>query len=267
MNSLLLIACLPLVAAPAPTASPPSASPARPPLARQDEEPPDKRPEVKELIEKLDGHASKRGKEDQEAIGVIDQLVAEFPKCGPKDRESIVGALDDCFEEKRQEEDGVRQNQLYLAAATALGEMAPESVDVLLSWIDHKSHRSDLTLQRTLIKMAGKSKSKDARKPLIKLLKHHEAQVQAAAAEALGEYEEADLKERKENFEELLKLMMSVKGQVDVDPNDTAARERWDVISAPIVTSLKRLSGQEENDPAAWQRFWNKNKNEDWDAQ
>ena len=33
--------------------------------------------------------------------------------------------------------------------------MYPESVKVLLSWIDHKSHRSDLALQRVLIKIAS----------------------------------------------------------------------------------------------------------------
>ena len=234
--------------------------------ACQDEEPPeDGRAEIKELIKQLGGYASKRGKQDQEAIGVIDELVGEFESCGPKDRASIVKALDKCFKQKRKEEDGVRQNQLFIASATALGQMYPESVKVLLSWIDHKSHRSDLALQRVLIKMAGKSKSKDARKPLLKLLKHHEAQIQAAAAEALGEYDEADLKDRKQIFGELLKLMMSVKGSVDSDYNDTIARDRWDVISAPIITSLKRLSGHQENDPGAWQRWWNKNKNADWD--
>jgi hypothetical protein len=245
-------------------ASAPAAAPAQAPL--QDEQPPeDNRADIKELIKKLDGHAGKRGKEDQQAVGVIDELVGEFEDCGPKDRGAIVKALDKCFKEKRQEEDGIRQNQLYLAAATALGEMYPESVKVLLSWIGHKSHDADLALQRTLIKELGQSKSKDARKPLIKLLKNHQAQIQAAAAEALGEFDEDELKVRKEAFEELLKLMMSVKGQVDSDYNDTTARDRWDVISAPIITSLKRLSGHEENDPGAWQRWWNKNKKTDWD--
>ncbi len=239
-----------------------------PALALQDEEPfEDKREEIKLLIKKLGEHVKRRGKEDQEAIGVIDELVGEYPHCGPKDRGSIVKALDKCFKEKRTEEDGVRQNQVYIAAATALGQMYPESVKVLLSWIDHKSHRADLALQRVLIKMTGQSKSAVARKPLLDLLKHHEASIQAAAAEALGEYEEIEQKERKENFEELLKLLTSVRGRVDSDPNDTIARERWDVISAPTITSLKRLSGHDENAPEGWQRWWNKNKRADWDEQ
>jgi len=257
MNALLILPLL--LPGPAPLSSPA-------PAAFQDEEPPvDDREDIEALIEQLDDHAGERGKEDQEAIAVIDRLVIEFPGCGPKDRAAIVKALDKCFSEKRKEEDGVRQNQLYMAATVAMGEMFPESVKPLLSWIDHKSHRQDLALQRMLIRTVGKSKDEKARKELVKLLKHHEAQIQAAAAEALGEYEEAELDVRKETFEELLKLMMSVKGSVDSDPQNTIARQRWDVIAAPIVTSLKRLSGHDENDPNQWQHWWNKNKREDWD--
>jgi hypothetical protein len=59
--------------------------------------------------------------------------------------------------------------------------------------------------------------------------------------------------------------LTSAKNAVDADANDTIARERYDVISAPIVTALQSLSGHNENDPAEWQRWWNKNKKEDWD--
>lgn len=257
MNALLLAFSTLL----APTAAPPAPAPA---LVRQDEVP-DGRPEIKELLKTLSSHAKKRGKEDVQAIEVIDQLVQEFPQCGPKDRKAIVKALDKNFKEKRQETDGVRDNKLYLASTRALGEMAPESVDVLLSWIGHKSHRKDIVLQTALIEELGQTRSPKAREPLIKMLDDEDPSIQAAVATALGEYEDAELKDRKENFEELLKLLMSVKGQKDSDLNDIIARQRWNVISAPIITSLQRLSGEGETDPDAWQRWWNKNKREDWD--
>ena len=34
--------------------------------------------------------------------------------------------------------------------------------------------------------------------------------------------------------------------QVDMDVNDTIARERYDVIAAPMITTLQLLSGHEE---------------------
>src|SRR5262245_34086002 len=118
-----------LTAAALPAAAFPSAASVRFASPRQDQTPPDNRPEIKAMVEEMTGHAGKRGKEDQEAIGLIDKLLQEFKNSGPKDRGMIVKGLDKNFTEKRQEdENGVRDNKLYIASATALGEMAPESV-------------------------------------------------------------------------------------------------------------------------------------------
>lgn len=231
-----------------------------PPLA-------DNRPEVKALADKLGAHSGKRGKEDAQAKGVIDQMLQEFSKCGPKDRAALVKSLDKCFTEKRQEtEDGVRDNGLYIAAAVALGEMAPESVPVLLKWIDDKSHRKDIELQKKLILLSGRTKHADAREPLIGLLLDKDPQLVAAAAEALGNYSEIEQKTRKATFEEILKILTSARNAVDADANDTIARDRYDVMSAPMITSLQRLSKTEITEPSEFQHWWNKNKKEDWDA-
>ena len=227
--------------------------------------PADGRPEVKTLCEELGAHAGKRGKEDSEAISVIDKLVQEYANSGPKDRAAIVKQLDKCFTEKRQEDkDGVRENKLFIAAATALGEMKPECVPVYLKWIGEKSHKKDIALQRLLILKLGKTKDEAGRKPLINLLNDENAKIQAAAAEALGEFGEASQEVRKATFEALLKLLMSNKGQVDSNVNDLIARERYDPIAAPIATALGRLSGQKDQSPEEYQRWWNKNKKEEW---
>ncbi len=253
-----------LIVVPCPPPAPPASAP--PWEWRAQDPPADDRADVEQMLSELEGHASARGKEDREAIAVIDKLLQVYGECGPKDRGAIIKGLDKCFKEKRQEnEEGARENQLYLAAATALGKMAPESVDVLLSWVGHKSHRKDLALQRVLILNAGKTKSDKAVKPLLKLLDDHEAQIQSAAAEGLGEYGAAPLSTRKEVFEELLKLIMSVKNAMDADPTDTIPKARYDQIAAAIITSLQKLSGHNEHDPQNWQHWWNKNKKEDWD--
>lgn len=239
------------------------ASPAR---ALQEDTPlEDKRDVVAELIAQLRDHAGERGKQDQEAIGVIEELAREFPSSGPRDRKAIVKALDRCLKEKRKEVDGVRQNQLYMGAVAVLGGMAPESVDVLIGWIGHKTHRADVTLQRLMIRMLGRTQSEDGVRPLIKLLTHRDPLIQSAASSALGDFKGADQKLRKEVFSELLKLLMNAKGAKDTNPNDTIAEERWNVISAPVVSSLKVLSKHEEFRPEDWQRWYNKNKRGDWD--
>ena len=225
----------------------------------------DKRPELQALLDKLAGHVKERGTQDTEAIAVIDQLLQEFPKSGPKDRDAIVKGLDKCFDVKReQNEEGVFDNRLYLACAVSLREMAPESAAILMKWIGHKSHRKDVDLQQKLIQSLGKTRDEKGRELLIKTMDDKTPAIQAAAAEALGEFGGAEDKVRKQNFEEILKVLMEVKGMVDADVNDTISRERYDTISAPIISSLSRLSGQKIHDPNEWQRWWNKNKNEAW---
>ena len=244
------------------------AQPVTPIASCQDDEKPDKRPEVKDLLAQLKQHAGKRGKEDQQAIAVIDTLLIEFEASGLKDRASIAKGVGACLKQKRTTNDeGVRDNKLYLAAAVSLGEMGPESVKPLQSWIGHKQHRKDLELQRRLILSLGKTRDPKAIDTLSGLLQHSKPIVQAAAAEALGNYDGVGQKQRKEIFNDVLKILGAIKNQVDANVNDTIARERYDVVAAPMITTLQGLSGYDERDPAKWQRWWNKNKKKDWDKE
>ncbi|MEW6074627.1 MAG: HEAT repeat domain-containing protein [Planctomycetota bacterium] len=227
----------------------------------------DERPEIGALLERLAQHVKMKGKEDPQAISTIDTLYGEFAKSGPKDRASIVRELDKCFKVRRQElEEDVRDNRLHIAAAVALGGMAPESVKVLIALVGQKNLRDDLTLQEKIVLSLGKTKDPAAVPTLLELLKHHEPRMVAAGAEALGQFGHLEQKERKGVFEDLLKTMMQAKGKVDADPLDTISAERYNTIVGPIVTTLKLLTGQEIRDPQEWQHWWNKNKKEDWDA-
>jgi hypothetical protein len=229
--------------------------------------PPDKRPELAEMLDKLKDHVDKLGKEDKDAIAVIDQLNQEFKKSGPKDKALIVRGLSRCFESRRLEKEGQPpDNQLNLAAAVALGQMGPESTDVLMGWIGHKNLRKDIALQARLIKSLGSTKDKKAIKELTLNLENKTPTLVSAAAEALGEFNEADLDTRKTVFDSLLKVLMSAKGDKDTNINNAIARERYDVIAAPIITSLAKLSKHDERDPDKWQNWWNKNKRAAWDA-
>ena len=230
--------------------------------------PPDKRPEIAELVTKLESLIVKKGAGDVEAIGVIDQLNQEFPKSGPKDRALIVKSLSKCFEQRRLEpgEEKTINNKLNLAAAAALGKMGPESTKVLIGWIGHKDLKKDLAVQQWLIKSLGRTHDKDGLKTLVSKLEDKDAPIVSSAAEALGEFSSSDLPTRKSLFESLLKTLMTAKGSKDQNVNDVIARERYDVIAAPIVTSLGKLAKHDERDPEKWQTWWNKNRTADWDT-
>lgn len=239
-------------------------------LAVQDDAAPiaDKRPEVAELIAKLEADVAKNTPAgDTDAVADIDQLLIQFPKSGPKDRASITKALSKCFDAKRREgEGGVPNNKMHIAAAHVLGMMGPESVKPLIGWIGHKDFKKDVAVQRELILALGKTREKEGIKPLTGMLQNKDATLISASATALGSYATSDVAIRKEVFEDLLKVLMSAKGQVDADVNDTIARERYDVIKASIMTSLGQLSGHSEQEPEEFQRWWNKNKKADWAA-
>lgn len=228
---------------------------------------PDKRDEVKDLVATLKGHIKKRGKEDAEAIAAVKQLEAEFVKSGLKDRATIAKEVGNVLKEKRKEIGGVIDNKLFLECATALGTLGPESSKVIQAWIGHKSHKKDVQLQERLILALGKTKDERAVKALLDLLSHHEARVQGAAGTALGNYGHLDQKVRKDIFEEVMQTLTGVYNQTQGDTQDIIARERYDVIAAPMITTLQVLSRHDERKPPEWRRWWNKNKKGDWDKE
>ena len=227
----------------------------------------DKRPEIKEMLDTFKEHVKKRGEEDPEAIGVIDQLVQEYPNSGPKDRKAIVKELEKAFKLKRNKElePGVPDERLYMASAVAMGRMGPESVKPLAKLLGAKNIKKKIRLQRTIAIALGTTRDLGAKDPLLGLLKHHDPVMVAAGAEALSYFVDAPLKDRKEMFSEQLKILMGQLTEKDADPTNVIALERWNTISGPIVNSLQKLSGHDERDPATWQAWWNKNKKKDWD--
>ena len=231
-----------------------------------DEKKPDKREEIKEALKALKGHVSKRGKEDAQAMAIIDELLQEFPESGPKDRKDIVKGINGCLKVKRKNtKDDLIDNKLHKAAAISLGRMGPESVKELSKWIDHKSFMKDIDTRRSLILALGNTRDEDAVDPLVDLLPNHEPEVQAAAAEALGQFDFLDLKKRKQVFKKVLDVVTQVKNSLDVDQVDPIVRERYDTIAGPMLTTLQLLSGHDARDPGNFRKWWNDNKKKNWD--
>lgn len=254
----------------APASPAPALTASAPPAwaeVRQDEEAvTDERPEVAQLVEKLAGHVKERGEQDEQAIAAVDELYREFAKSGPKDRGAIVKALEGCFKVKRTEElePDVPDDRLYMACAVAMRDMGPESVKPLTALIGDKTHRKNLRLQRQIVLSLGKTKDSPSVKVLLDLLNHPQPEMQAAGAEALGEYYEADQKTRKKIVEDIIKVMMDQKTKVDTAPEDTEAAERWNTISGPMIATLQKVAAHDERVPQEWLNWWNDNKKADW---
>jgi HEAT repeat protein len=242
------------------------AAPSAPAPAVREDPLPDKRPEVEALTDQLKAHVAKQGAEDQDAVAVVDKLLQEFKNSGPKDKAAIVAALGKNFDAKRREdESGVRDNRIFRASAVALGQMGSDATKTILKYIGHKDHKKDIPVQSDLIHALGKTKDNAAVPELVALLEHKDAPLVGAAADALAEFSEAPLDVRKKAFEGMLMVLMSAKGAKYSNVNDSTARDRYDTIASPIITSLTRLSKHDERDPDKWQNWWNKNKAKNWD--
>jgi hypothetical protein len=225
------------------------------------------------MIEKLDKHVDKHGAEDSDAITIVGELSGEFSKSGPKDKESIVKAMAKCIESPRAEpKKGEFNNKLAIAAADVLGQMGPESVQTLITWIGNKAVRRDIQLQRQLVLSLGKTRDKEGIKTLTLSLENKDSPIVAAAAEAIGEFGDAKIDVRKELFSSALKTLMSAKNAKDSESNTTGgpkgsvATERYDTIAAPLMSTLHKLSKHDESTPEAWERWWNKNRQATWDS-
>lgn len=245
-------------------------------LAVQDPKPApkaDKTEEIKKLCADFDGLITQRGKQDDEACKLIETMLIKFPDCGAKDREAIVAALAKSFDQKRvvneeEGEDPAKVYKLYTTSVVALSRMGPESVKPLQKLIGDRAHKANRDLLRRAVLALGKTKDAGSVGFLLDLRNHKENVLVAAAAEALGEYSELPVEKRKQIFEELLKVLMALKVEVDQaqagGTPDNDKSERYQTISGPILGTLQRLSGHEEREPDKWQAWWNNNKKKKW---
>jgi len=258
----LLLAIVPTALPPAVevhTSSPPSAT-------SQDDEVPDKRPEVGALLKKLLTHTKKRGDEDAQAIQIIERLAGEFKRSGPVDKKSIVTEITRAMRVKRPvSRDGTRKRQIFLVGAGILGNMAPQSVASLVRLASDKNHKDDYAVRSAILAALGKTKDEKGVRTLSKELDEFQARVQAAAAEALGNYTNLDHKKRKAIFQDLLKLLMSAQAANQSDPNGMTSSDRWRRVSGPCQRSMAKLSGTNAGSPNKWRDWWNDNKKRNWD--
>lgn len=236
----------------------------------EDDDLPDKREVVEDLIDELKGHVKKKGDEDDQAIAVIDKLKQEFDQSGPKDRKDIVEAIDDAMMAKRKDirsgKSSTPDVRLAMSSAIVLGYMGPESTKPLIKAATGKKLMRSEALHREAILSLGKTKDEDAIDPLLELATYKLAYVQGAAIEGLGNFRDVEQDVRKEIFSELMKNIMPIKAALENDANEILARERYDVIAPPTITTLQRLTDKTIRDFNEWQTWWNDHKRDDWDA-
>lgn len=208
---------------------------------------------------------------DDEGVKLIDELNIKMQgEVHPKDRAAIVKALEEVFfKGKLRQPD---RTVLYTGAAAALGYCGDDGAKVLKKAYDNKrfpDKKEWVPLREQLLKYLGRTKDESMVKFLCNEARRQpEAALQAAAGEALGNYEESKESIRKEIVGELLirygelAELASQMGSSNVEAQN--AQDRLAALSDKWNTALSRLTRQQFNTFRDWQAWHNKNKNETW---
>ncbi|HEB53667.1 MAG TPA: hypothetical protein ENI87_10485 [bacterium] len=231
--------------------------------------PPD--PEVAAKVKELAAVAKDRKfLLDAKGVQIIDLLIQKQQKgLNPKDEKAIVKALDKLLNKARRRP--ANRAHIYVAAAHALGRFGEAGADVLQKAYDGK-HFPDkpawVPLREKLLDNIGRTKDESKVKFLIdEARRNPEAALQAAAGRALGNFEDASEKLRKQIVGDLLVRYGSVSEKASlIGTNIEAqnAKDRLAAITEPWNDTLKKLTRQQFDSFREWQSWHNKNKHKKW---
>ncbi len=242
----------------------PAAPAQKPPKKDQD-------PEVAAKVDLLDEVADDRKFErDAEGVAAIDVLYQKHEEgLHPKDEKMVLKALDDVLNRSKVRD--ANQTQLYDAAAAALGQHGAGGAKALKKAFESKRFPDKpewVPLREKLLRNIGKTKEESMVKFLIdEARRNPEAALQAAAGEALGNFEESPEKVRKEIVSQLLITygsLAEIASQLGTNIEAQNAQRRLAALSGKWNDTLRKLTKQDFDAFREWQDWYNDNKNKPW---
>lgn len=213
----------------------------------------------------------KAASKDDGAKSFMSKWVQGFEGMHPKDQTTVVGALDQVFTKMKVR---APENQdLYATTAVALGRMGKAGAKVLKDAFVNSNFRKPewVGLRGKLIMQLGATQDLGHATFIVDTaLRDPDDQIQARAGEALGNFEKVDLKLRRELVKKLLKRFVEIHNQsrsesLD-DPIAISRQRTYAAISDPWNSTLAKLTGQTFRSPQDWEKWWNNNKDANWDA-
>lgn len=245
------------------------------PLLAQDPAPPakDKGPD-KEVAEKIaslkEVVEDKKFLHDAEGVEMIDKLlIKKEGGVDPKDEQAIVKAFASVLTGGKLRPSS--KTELYRGAAAALGKCGPEGAKALREAYSSKRYKETLEwvpLREQLLKYIGRTKDESMIKFLTdEAVRHPEAALQAAAGEALGNFEESKEPLRKEIVGDLIVKygeLAEKASQIGSNIEAQNAQNRLAAIQDKWNATLAKLTGQTLGTFREWQEWYNKNKGKPW---
>lgn len=231
---------------------------------------PDK--EVAEKIAELNEIVQDRKQaRDEEGLPLIDALHTKRQAgVDPKDAAAIVKAFADVLNKGKLRPVG--RTALYNGAAMALGYCGDDGAKVLKAAYSGKRFPDKpdwVPLRENLLRNLGRTKDESMVKFLCNEARRQpEAALQAAAGEALGNFEESSEAIRKEIVSELLIRygeLAELASQTNANNVEVQnAQDRLNTIAEKWNSTLARLTRQNFTTFREWQAWHNKHRNQPW---
>ncbi|MFK7741621.1 MAG: hypothetical protein AB8H80_14980 [Planctomycetota bacterium] len=231
--------------------------------------PPD--PEVAERVDVLTKVKKDRKFElDAKGVDAIDVLMQKHEKgLNEKDQKAIVKALDGVLNKSKVRPPN--RAQVYFAAAEALGRHAAAGAKVLQKTYDGKRLPDKpvwVPLREKLLLNVGRTRDVKMVKFLLdEARRSPEPALQASAGRALGFFDEAPEKVRKDIVGNLLVKLGSLNETASIIGNNVEAQNAQDrlaAVSGPWNETLRKLTRENIDSFREWQTWHNKNRNKKW---
>jgi hypothetical protein len=225
---------------------------------------------AKDVAEFLRLVNDKEMSKDEAARTYLAKWVQAYETMHQKDQTNVANALDAVFSKAKQRPP--EKLQLYEASAVALSRMGKHGAKVLkAAFSNAKFGKPDwIALRGRLIGALGQTQDLGSVDFILDTaLRDPEDQIMAKAGEALGHFEKADLKVRREIVKKLLKRFVEIHNQSRTesldDPVAETRKRTYAAIADPWNTTLAKLSGQAFRSPQDWEKWWNNHKDDAWD--
>lgn len=189
----------------------------------------------------------------------LEGVLENYAGASEKARKAALKTVAEAFGRRIHSED------IGIAAARMLGEVGLDASEILgRAMRDRSLAKGRPRVREEVIRAMGKLGDVRQAKNLTRLLQDKDFVVVATAAQAIGGYEKAEEKIRKQLFKAVHDVYQSTYGQTQ-DPRNTTYRRKWDIIKADCEATLRKLSGQSDlTTPMAWLTWYNKNKKSRW---
>jgi HEAT repeat protein len=160
--------------------------------------------------------------------------------------------------------------EIFEASFLALKGIGSRKVTMqLIALFKHSRLKKEESIRRGICIALGGAADPRAVDTLIDRMRDPDDHVKAAAVEAAGSYRYAKESIRKELVEKVVGVYVPTWNMKEsINPDHKQERQRnerkWEVIAKPCERTLELLTNTKQEDPPAWRRWWNKNKNDRW---